>query len=216
LWEGWKEGVTGTRWTTKGKDTAFMGETVFYISYRATTPPKPFGPTPVVVILARAHAGETPTSFVAQGLIDFLSSNHEVARELREFVLFKVVPMMNPDGAYLGNTRGNLLGQDLNRRWADPDPRVHPTVYAARQMIYAMDTSGGVRRDASGESQQQDGETLDQYVAEDGFELDTVVDLHAHSSLHGLFVYGNSYDDVYRFEVSQQVENNFTSLLTSK
>ena len=27
-----------------------------------------------------------------------------------------------------------------------------------------------------------------------------VVDLHSHSSLMGLFVYGNSYDDVYRFE----------------
>jgi len=32
-------------------------------------------------------------------------------------------------------------------------------------------------------------------------ELDFVLDLHAHSSLHGVFVYGNTYDDVYRCEI---------------
>ncbi len=46
--------------------------------------------TPVVVIMSRAHAGETPTSFVVQGLIDFLVSQHEIAKELREYVIFKV------------------------------------------------------------------------------------------------------------------------------
>ena len=32
-------------------------------------------------------------------------------------------------------------------------------------------------------------------------ELDFVLDLHAHSSLQGVFVYGNTYDDVYRCEI---------------
>ena len=30
------------------------------------------------------------------------------------------------------------------------------------------------------------------------YDLDMVIDLHAHSSLSGAFIYGNSYDDVYR------------------
>ena len=30
------------------------------------------------------------------------------------------------------------------------------------------------------------------------YELDMVLDIHAHTALTGLFVYGNSYDDVYR------------------
>ena len=29
---------------------------------------------------------------------------------------------------------------------------------------------------------------------------DMVLDIHAHTALTGLFVYGNSYDDVYRYE----------------
>ena len=86
--------------------------------------------------------------------------------------------MMNPDGVFLGNTRGNLLGQDLNRHWTDPDPFAHPTVHAARKLVHDLDAAAEMP----------------------WTELDTVLDIHSHSSLLGLFVYGNSYDDVYRWE----------------
>ena len=46
-----------------------------------------------------------------QGLIDFLVSKHKIAQELRKKLIFKVIPMMNPDGVYLGNYRGSLLGK---------------------------------------------------------------------------------------------------------
>ena len=45
---------------------------------------------PVVFLMARAHPSETASSFVTQGLIDFLVSEHEVARDLRDYVVFKV------------------------------------------------------------------------------------------------------------------------------
>ena len=93
--------------------------------------------------------------------------------------------MMNPDGVFLGNTRGNLLGQDLNRRWPDPDKFAHPTVFAAKQLIEKLDSNGL---------------SYDNNEDEADLELDTVLDIHSHSSLRGVFVYGNSYDDVYRYE----------------
>ncbi len=114
----------------------------------------------MVVLLCRQHAGESPSSFVCQGLIDFLVSNHEVARELRERVVFKVLPMMNPDGVFLGNTRGNLLGQDLNRNGTEPDPHAHPTVCAAKKLIEGILDGGGEDGEES-----QEGE----------LELDTVL-----------------------------------------
>jgi hypothetical protein len=128
------------------------------------------GRVPVVFVLSRSHASETATSFVTQGLVDFLTSSHSVAKELRSSVVFKIAPVMNPDGVFLGNTRCSLLGQDLNRHWHDADPKLHPTVFAMRDHIL---------------------KTTD---------LDMILDLHSHTSFHGLFVYGNSYDDVYRFE----------------
>ena len=39
----------------------------------------------VVFIMARVHPGETPSSFVVQGLIDFLVSSHDIAaRQLEQ------------------------------------------------------------------------------------------------------------------------------------
>lgn len=63
-----------------------------------------------VLVMARSIPGESPASYVVQGLIDFLVSKHKIAQELRDKLIFKVIPMMNPDGVYLGNYRGNLLG----------------------------------------------------------------------------------------------------------
>lgn len=52
----------------------------------------------VVVITARVHPGETPASFLAQGLINFLISDNIVAQLLRQDTVFYIVPMLNPDG----------------------------------------------------------------------------------------------------------------------
>ena len=59
----------------------------------------------VVFIMARVHPGETPSSFVIQGLLDFLVSSHDIAASLREHIVFKIIPMLNPDGVFLGNQR---------------------------------------------------------------------------------------------------------------
>jgi hypothetical protein len=42
---------------------------------------------------------------IFSGLIDFLVSSHPIALVLREHITFKIVPMMNPDGVFLGNYR---------------------------------------------------------------------------------------------------------------
>ena len=45
----------------------------------------------VVMVMARQHPGESPASYVVQGLIDFLVSKHKIAQELREKLIFKVL-----------------------------------------------------------------------------------------------------------------------------
>ena len=49
------------------------------------------------------------------GVLDFLISNNIGAKNLRDSFVFKVVPMLNPDGVIIGNYRCSLSGQDLNR-----------------------------------------------------------------------------------------------------
>lgn len=43
--------------------------------------------------------------FPVAGFIDFLLSTHPIAKTLRDNVVFKIVPMLNPDGVFLGNYR---------------------------------------------------------------------------------------------------------------
>jgi len=40
-----------------------------------------------------------------------------MAKYLRERVIFKIFPMMNPDGVIHGHYRTTLLGIDPNRNW---------------------------------------------------------------------------------------------------
>lgn len=63
-----------------------------------------------------------------KGAIDFLLSNSKEASLLRENFVFKIIPMLNPDGVIHGNYRCSLIGADLNRRWKSPDRIFHPTI----------------------------------------------------------------------------------------
>ena len=122
-----------------------------------------------------SRLGETPASFVCQGIIDFLVSQHPIARVLRDYVIFKIVPMLNPDGVVLGNYRSSLMGFDLNRHWHEPSTWAHPSIVATKEVILSLDESKKV-------------------------ELDFFIDIHAHSTLTNGFMYGNIYDNEERFE----------------
>ena len=70
-----------------------------------------------------------------KGIIDYLVGPTLGARILRDNFLFKIVPMVNPDGVINGNTRCSLAGVDLNRVWIDPSPKLHPTVWHLKYKI---------------------------------------------------------------------------------
>lgn len=70
-----------------------------------------------------------------KGIMDFLLSETEDAKFLRDNIIFKLVPMLNIDGVVEGNHRCSLLGVDLNRQWIHPDIHLHPTIYSTKQMI---------------------------------------------------------------------------------
>lgn len=58
-----------------------------------------------VVISARVHPGETPASWMMRGMLDFITGDSAEARLLRSLFVFKIVPMLNPDGVAFGNNR---------------------------------------------------------------------------------------------------------------
>ena len=68
-----------------------------------------------IVAMARIHPGESNGSHVMKGFLDFLISSE--AEQIRKKVVFKVIPMINPDGVVFGNYRTSLSGKDLNRKF---------------------------------------------------------------------------------------------------
>lgn len=72
---------------------------------------------------SRVHPGESNSSYIVEGLIDYITGNERDARFLRDNYVFKVVPMLNPDGVIVGNYRCSLSGLDLNRQWILPSQK---------------------------------------------------------------------------------------------
>jgi hypothetical protein len=115
-----------------------------------------------IIFTGRIHPGESNGSYVVQGVIEFLLSNDPAAKNLRKNFIFKIVPMLNPDGVVHGNFRMNCLGKDLNRMWDEPDEKICPTIYNTLKMIKKTE------------------ESRDIYF---------FCDFHGHSNKHNFFLY---------------------------
>lgn len=56
---------------------------------------------PTIFISSRVHPGETPASYVLNGIWNFLTNEkNPQSKILRDNFVFKIVPMLNPDGVY--------------------------------------------------------------------------------------------------------------------
>ena len=112
------------------------GNTVDVLTITASTSnPADLRRRKAVVISARVHPGETNASLMMHGVLKFLTGNSPEAQLLRANLVFKIVPMLNPDGVVSGNYRCSLAGVDLNRRWGKPSRKLHAPIFAIKSMI---------------------------------------------------------------------------------
>ena len=121
-----------------------------------------------IIIFARQHPGETVGSYVVRGMTEFLLGKSEEAQKLREIYLFKIIPMMNPDGVLVGNSRTSFAGCDLNRRWIKPNEVIHPEVFKTKQIILKLASQRNI-----------------------GF----IIDCHGHFGTFNALFYGNHKED---------------------
>ena len=119
-----------------------------------------------VFISARVHPGESNSSYMMKGALDFLTSEAPEADLIRRSFVVKVVPMINIDGVVNGNYRCSLAGCDLNRRWKRPSKQIHPVVYGIKRLCKKFTRER---------------------------ELVLYCDFHGHSRNKDIFMYGNNY-----------------------
>lgn len=90
--------------TLAGNDVPMLIITNFYSSDKEIAKRKS------IILTGRVHPGESNSSFIMEGMIDFLVANDKASTYLRDNFVFKVVPMLNPDGVIIGNYRCSLSG----------------------------------------------------------------------------------------------------------
>ena len=88
-----------------------------------------------IVLTARVHPGETNSSWMMKGFIDYLLGNTPDAKLLRDTFIFKIVPLLNPDGVIVGNYRCSLTGRDLNRNYKTVLKEAFPSIWHTREMM---------------------------------------------------------------------------------
>jgi len=118
---------------------------------------------PVFFISGRVHPGESNSSYIVKGIIQFLVGEHDIAQALRKHFVFEIIPMLNPDGVIHGHYRVSQSGDDLNRNWTDPSRDRHPTIYYAKKRLKTLAGEG---------------------------RLLLFCDVHGHSTKKNVFMYG--------------------------
>jgi len=80
-----------------------------------------------VWIHSGAHPGETTSFYSIEGFLKFIVSDAPEAVDLRKFATFDILPMVNPDGVWLGNSRTNSKSINIEPQYA---PSLSPSVMA--------------------------------------------------------------------------------------
>ncbi|XP_076028749.1 cytosolic carboxypeptidase 3-like isoform X2 [Oratosquilla oratoria] len=142
---------------------SIAGNPVYLLTVTSTDQEEDGRKKRAIVLSARVHPGETPSSWIMKGALDFLTSQHPKAVELRNQFIFKIIPMINPDGVIVGNHRCSLVGRDLNRQYKMVVKEMFPPIWHIKAMVRRLMDEHGVVM---------------------------FCDIHAHSRKHNMFLYG--------------------------
>lgn len=104
------------------------------------------------------------------GFLKAILSRDRRGSLLRKNFVFKVVPMLNPDGVYRGHYRVDQMGLNLNRCYLDPSPFDQPSIWAIKNYL--------------------------EYLHFTERSVHSYLDFHAHASKRNCFVFGNYFTDL--------------------
>ncbi|CAD5205860.1 unnamed protein product [Bursaphelenchus okinawaensis] len=165
--------------------TTLAGNPVNILTITAPAEPEVLKQRKFVVFTSRVHPGESNASWTMHGILKKLMAPE--AQVLREKFVFKIVPMLNPDGVINGSHRCSLAGVDLNRCWDNPTEHKHPTIYHAKGVLqYMVDVLKKTPL--------------------------CFVDLHGHSRKSNVFCYGNNPEESWRKADRLMPQHQFQTL----
>jgi predicted deacylase len=95
-------------------------------------------------------------------LLDLMVRESQSDNSFYDKYIFKIIPMVNPDGVIHGNSRAELTGIDSNRVWKKTSKKITPSIHYIKK-----------------------------YILKSKEQTCLILDLHSHSKKTGCFFYGN-------------------------
>jgi len=89
------------------------------------------------------------------------------SRKLLKNYVFKIIPMLNPDGVARGHYRFDTRGVNLNRVYNSCNSSESPTIHAVKTLLEKLSS-----------------------------RIYFYVDIHGHATENGMFVFGNPSEDL--------------------
>jgi hypothetical protein len=138
--QNYAEAVSSSEWVDKSVlGSSEQGRDLILLTITNLT--IPVTDKKVIYIIGRQHAAETSSSHMIKGMIDFLISADPDAETMRNNYVWYIVPMVNPDGVYLGNSRGTADLRNANRDWLNDETQ---EITILRSHIDSIDSSYGI------------------------------------------------------------------------
>jgi hypothetical protein len=142
-----------TRWelspfasSTATLGTSVQGRNIHLLTFEDTNSPIAYADKKVMWVDSRQHPMEVGASYHARGVVDFyIDADNPEAEVFRQGWILKIIPDLNADGMYLGQTRANANGYDLNREWNAVGPNVgteEAEVYLAHNAMETWTNAG--------------------------------------------------------------------------
>jgi hypothetical protein len=95
-----------------------------------------------VWLMFRQHSWETGSSWAGEGAVRGLLRDDAESRRLRQNIVWKILPLCDPDGVARGGVRFNANGFDLNRNWDIENAVKMPEIAAQRNAVREWIRSG--------------------------------------------------------------------------
>lgn len=143
-----------TRWEASSfaSSTVVIGQSVqgrdiHLLTFEDVNSPIPYADKKVMWVQGRQHPMEVGGSHATVAVVDFyLDTTNPESKVFRQGWILKAIPDENPDAMYLGQTRSNANGWDLNREWNNGAPNSgteEPEVFAMHTAIHNWVTTQG-------------------------------------------------------------------------
>lgn len=117
-------------------------------------------------------------------------------QELRDKFVFKIIPMINPDGVVVGNYRCSLQARDLNRNYRWPRKDKFPVIWSIKHLVESLQQEHGVcllHIVPPGPPQLQPLSSF--CILYIFLQIFVYCDFHGHSRKANVFMYGNSINE---------------------